>query len=68
MDYRQGVAEKPRGTLSNDERIFGRFEPTPAAFAERSGFLPFVQVEPMLDPLRGDSRFQDLLLRVGLPQ
>ena len=35
------------------------------AFEERSGFLAFLNVEPMLDPLRDDARFAGLLQRVG---
>jgi serine/threonine-protein kinase len=36
------------------------------AYEERSGFLPFIGVEPILDPLRGDERFADLMARVGI--
>lgn len=42
------------------------FEYLEKAFAERSGFLPFLNVEPMVDALRKDSRFQDLIWRIDL--
>jgi hypothetical protein len=36
------------------------------AYQERSGWLTYLKVEPRLDTLRGDSRFNDLLRRVRL--
>lgn len=37
-----------------------------AAYAERSPYLVFLQIEPRMDPLRNDPRFQDLIQRIGL--
>ena len=38
------------------------------AFAERSFWMPFLNVDPLFDNLRGDPRFQNLLERVGFPK
>ena len=38
------------------------------AYEERSGFLAFLGVEPIFDPLRGDARFADLMRRVGISE
>jgi len=37
------------------------------AYAERSDYMPYLNLEPMLDGLRSDHRFAALVGRVGLP-
>jgi hypothetical protein len=37
------------------------------AYAERSDYMPYLRLEPMLDSLRSDQRFAALVGRVGLP-
>jgi tetratricopeptide (TPR) repeat protein len=36
------------------------------AFQERADLLTWLNVEPMMDDVRSDSRFQDLIRRIGL--
>ncbi len=44
------------------------FEWFQKAYEERSRALVFLRVDPRLDPVRSDPRFQDLLRRIGLPR
>ncbi len=38
------------------------------AYQEQDGFLQWLKVQPLFDPVRDDPRFKDLLHRVGLDQ
>ncbi len=49
--------------LGETDLAFEWFE---KAYQERSPRLAYINVEPRLDPLRDDPRFQDLLLRMNL--
>jgi serine/threonine-protein kinase len=49
--------------LNEPDAVFAMLE---RAYAERRGFLTYLKVEPLLDPVRSDPRFQDLVARMGL--
>jgi hypothetical protein len=36
------------------------------SYQRRTGQMPYLKVEPAFEKLRGESRFQDLVRRVGL--
>ncbi len=50
-------------TLGEKDQAFEWLE---KAYQERAGELIYLKVEPNLDPLRDDPRFQDLLRRMNL--
>src|SRR3984957_19907963 len=50
--------------LGEKEEAFAWLE---KSFAARDKGLTYLKIDPCLDPLRSDSRFQDLVIRVGLP-
>ena len=51
--------------LDNKDQAFAWLE---KAFEERSNYLAYLKVFPILDPLRSDPRFVKLVQRVGLPE
>jgi len=51
------------GLLGEKDQAFKWLE---EAYEERDGGLGFLTVNALLDPLRDDPRFQDLLLRMNL--
>ncbi len=51
--------------LGDNDRAFASLE---RAYEERSWYMTHLKLDPELDPLRSDSRFADLVKRVGLPQ
>jgi TolB-like protein/Flp pilus assembly protein TadD len=52
-------------SLGNKNKAFEWLE---KAYAERNPMLAFLKVEPMLDPLRSDPRYADLLRRINFPR
>ena len=50
--------------LGDKEQAFVWLE---KAYQERSNYVAYLKVFPILDPLRSDPRFADLVRRVGLP-
>jgi hypothetical protein len=48
----------------NRDKAFAWLE---RAFEERSVNMPFLKVHPLLETLRSDPKFQDLVRRVGFP-
>jgi hypothetical protein len=49
--------------LGEKDRAFEWLE---KAYQERANSMAYLGVEPLVDPLRSDRRFQDLLRRIGL--
>jgi serine/threonine-protein kinase len=51
--------------LGEKEKAFAELE---KAYQSHDWFLPRLQTDPFMDPLRDDPRFADLVKRIGLPQ
>lgn len=50
-------------SIGHTDRAFFWLE---KAYQERSGWMPWIKLEPLLSGLRTDARFSDLLRRIGL--
>jgi hypothetical protein len=51
--------------LGDRERAFVWLE---KAYQERSNYIAYIKTFPIVDPLRSDPRFADLMRRIGLAQ
>jgi len=51
--------------LGDKDKAFVELE---KSFNERGYYVPLLRVDPLMDPLRDDPRFADLIKRVGLPK
>lgn len=49
--------------LDNTDQVFDWLQ---KAYADRSEWMIYLNVEPMLDPLRHDLRFEALVREIGL--
>ena len=52
------------GTLGDKDKAFAELE---KSFEDRDCYLGRIVVDPMMDPLRDDIRFKNLLKRMNLP-
>jgi len=50
--------------LGDKERVFAYLE---KAYDERAGRLAWLDIDPTLDVVRSDPRFDNLIRRIGLP-
>ena len=51
--------------LGDKDAAFAELE---RAYQANDWFIPRLKIDPFMDPLRGDPRFNDLVKRIGLPQ
>jgi TolB-like protein len=64
-------ATRPRLLLAGSYAQLGdkyrAFQELESAIANRDSFITLLKVEPILDPLRDDPRFEELIRKVGFP-
>jgi serine/threonine protein kinase/tetratricopeptide (TPR) repeat protein len=60
--YEVGVAYAALGEKEEAFRLFQK------AYDDRSDCMPLIKVDPRLDAIRSDPRYQELVRRVGVPQ
>jgi hypothetical protein len=51
--------------IGDRDEVFQRLE---QSYDERSAWMAYLNIDPRLDGLRSDPRFQEFVQRVGLPQ